>query len=128
MRQNRTNQVKLERAVAALIAHGTITRAAKAIKSSARNFARWMDQPEFQRLYRDAKRQLVHEATSRLTVNARRAADTLRKIFDDKKATPGARVSAAANTLRLTLESYELTELEQRIAALEEHSKNAARF
>ena len=92
---------------------------------SPRNFSRWMEEEGFQRAYREAKRQLVHAATSRLTANASRAAATLRKIFDDTKATAGARVSAAANTLRLTLESYEITELEQRIAALEQGQKNA---
>jgi hypothetical protein len=54
-----------------------------------------------------------------LTANSGRAAEVLRKIFDDKKATAGARVAACTSTLRLTLESYELTELERRISDLE---------
>jgi hypothetical protein len=119
VRQTLTNTAKIQRAVAALVTHGTITKAAKAIKTSPRNFSRYTREPEFERLYREAKRELVHQATSRLTANAVQAAVILRKIFDDKKVTAGARVGAATATLRLTLESYELTELERRIADLE---------
>ncbi len=83
-----------------------------------------MKQPEFESAYRDARRALVREATAKLTANSGRAADILRKVFDDRRATPGARVAAATQTIRLTLEGYELEELERRISDLE-NKKNA---
>ncbi len=121
MRETRTNTAKIQRAAAALVTHGTIAKAAKAINTSPRNFSRWMREAEFERLYSEAIRRFINEATSRLTANAAEAAATLRKIFGDKKATAGARVAAATSTLRLTLESYELTELERRISDLEKN-------
>ncbi len=78
-----------------------------------------MRDPEFEHQFRDAKVRLIREATRRLTVNAGKAASILQKIFDSKTATSAARVSAAVNTLRLSLDAYELEELEQRISTLE---------
>jgi hypothetical protein len=49
-----------------------------------------------------------------LTANANDAAVTLKKIFSDKKATPAARVTAATATIRLSLDAFEIEELERR--------------
>ena len=115
----------VERAVAALLSKSTIRAAARECGVSSRTLQRVMKQPEFESAYRDARRALVREATARLTANSGRAADILRKVFDDRKATPGARVAAATQTIRLTLEGYELEELERRICDLEK-KQNAA--
>jgi len=109
----------VERAVAALLTKPTIRAAARECGVSSRTLQRVMKQPEFESAYRDARRALVREATAKLTANSGRAADILRKVFDDRKATPGARVAAATQTIRLTLEGYELEELERRISDLE---------
>jgi hypothetical protein len=81
-----------------------------------------MKEPAFDALYRAAKGALIRSATSGLTANANDAAMVLKKIFSDKEATPAARVTAAATTIRLSLDAYELEELEQRIGALERQS------
>ncbi len=109
----------VERAVAALLIKPTIRAAARECGVSSRTLQRVMKQPEFESAYRDAKCRLVREATAKLTANSGRAADVLRKVFDDRKATPGARVAAATQTIRLTLEGYEIEELERRISDLE---------
>jgi len=114
----------VERAVAALLTKPTIRAAARECGVSSRTLQRVMKQPEFESAYRDARRALVREATAKLTANSGRAADILRKVFDDRRATPGARVAAATQTIRLTLEGYELEELERRISDLE-NKKNA---
>ena len=109
----------VERAVAALLTKPTIRAAARECGVSSRTLQRVMKQPEFESAYRDARRALVREATAKLTANSGRAADILRKVFDDRKAAPSARVGAAVSTIRLTLEGYELEELERRISDLE---------
>jgi len=109
----------VERAVAALLTKPTIRAAARECGVSSRTLQRVMKQPEFESAYRDARRALVREATAKLTANSGRAADILRKVFDDRKAAASARVSAAVSTVRLCLEGYELEELEARIANLE---------
>jgi DNA-binding MurR/RpiR family transcriptional regulator len=116
----------VERAVAALLSKPTIRAAARECGVSSRTLQRVMKQPEFESAYRDARRALVREATAKLTANSGRAAEVLRRVFDDRKATPGARVAAATQTIRLTLESYEIEELDRRIRALEEQKNNAS--
>jgi len=118
----------VERAVAALLSKSTIRAAARECGVSSRTLQRVMKQPEFESAYRDAKSKLVREATAKLTANSGRAAEVLRSIFADRRATSGARVAAATNTIRLTLEAFEIEELERRIAALEENSTNATRL
>jgi chorismate synthase len=108
-----------ERLIAALLTKPSVSAAAKAADVSTRTAQRRMRDAEFEEKFRNAKVRLVRETTSRLTANAVGAAAVLKKIFDDKKATPGARVAAAIQTIRLTLESYELEELERRVADLE---------
>ena len=105
--------------MAGLLAGLSVSAAAKAAGISVRTAQRRMRDAEFEQKFRDRKVGLVSRTTSLLTANAAAAATVLRKIFDDKKATPGARVAAATATLRLTLESYELEELERRINDLE---------
>jgi hypothetical protein len=78
-----------------------------------------MREPAFDALYRSAKGALIRSATARLTANADDAARALKKISSDKEATPAARVTASAATIRLSLVAYELEDLEQRISALE---------
>jgi hypothetical protein len=115
--QNGTRLV--ERAVVAVLTKSTFSAAAREIGKSPRTLRRLMQTPEFEKAYREAKSNLIHEATNLLTANASRAATVLRTIFDDRKAVAGARVSAAVNTVRLCLEGFELEELERRIADLE---------
>lgn len=119
MRQTPTNSAKLQRAALALVAHGTIVKAARAMKMSPRNFGRYSAEPEFRRFYDAAIHERIRAAASTLTLNSGRAAETLRKVFDDKRATSGARVSACAATIRLCLEATELISLDARISALE---------
>jgi hypothetical protein len=124
LRQTPTNSAKIQRAVAAFVTHGSIVKAARAIKTSARNFSRYTGEPEFKRLYAEAIRQQMREVTAKAIANSGQAIAELKKIFSDKKATPGARVAAAVNTIRMGHEGYaleEIEELKQSIRALQEH-------
>jgi hypothetical protein len=115
--QNATRLV--ERAVVAVLTCGTNRAAAREIGKSPRTLRRLMQTPEFEKAYREAKAGLIRAATNVLTANASKAAAVLRKIFDDRKATDAARVSAAVSTVRLCMEGFEMEELERRIADLE---------
>jgi hypothetical protein len=112
--------------IAALLSKPTVSAAARATGISPRTAQRRMRDPEFETKFREAKIGLIRQTTSRLTANASRAAEVLRKVFDDRKAAPSARVGAAVSTIRLTLESYEIEELDRRIRALEEQKNNAS--
>jgi hypothetical protein len=105
--------------IAALVAGLSIAASAREAGMSTRTAQRRMADQEFQKKFAEAKARLVRETTVRLTANSGRAVDVLKKIFTDKKATSAARVTAAVNTIRLTLEAHEIESLEQRITALE---------
>ncbi|MGA2095221.1 MAG: hypothetical protein ABSH39_02890 [Candidatus Acidiferrum sp.] len=109
-----------ERLIGALLSKPTIAAAAKECGLSVRTAQRRMREPEFEEKFRAARIQLVARTSTRLTANSGRAAAVLRKIFDDARATAGARVAAATNTIRVTMEAFEIEELEKRIRQLEE--------
>ena len=109
-----------ERLIACLLSENTVSAAVRKCGGiSVRTAQRRMKEPEFEQKFREAKVRLVRQATAKLTANSGKAADTLRKIFDDRRSSAAARVSAAATTLKLTLDSFELEELEGRIRTLE---------
>src|SRR5215472_5146713 len=114
--------------LAALLQGGNVSAAARKGGVSTRTAQRRLADSDFQEKFRVAKLRVIRETTAKLTANSRRAADNLRKVFDDRKATAGARVAAATSTIRLTLEAFEIEELEERIRRLEESQKNAQRF
>jgi len=113
---------------AALLGGKPISKAAREAGVSTRTAQRRLADTDFQEKFRVAKLRVVRETTARLTANSGKAADVLKKVFSDRNATSGARVAAATNTIRLTLEAFEVEELEERIRRLEESQKNAQRF
>ena len=109
----------IAKGVTSLLSKPTLKAAAKAMGVSAKTLSRLRKTPEFQQAFQEAQSELVKEVISQLTVNAGPAAQCLRKIFTDRRASSAARTSAATNTIRLTLDAFELADLAERIAALE---------
>jgi hypothetical protein len=111
--------------VNALLAARTIAAAARRCGVSRRTVERRLADVGFQTKFTEARSKLVSNARDRLTANAGGAAEILKTIYQDKRAAHGARVSAASQTIRLCLETYEIFELEERIRRLEEHRHEA---
>jgi hypothetical protein len=124
-RQNRTQAAKTrlrERVIAALLVSPTMEKAATSCGLSVRTVQRMLNDPEFAKEYQETKVLLLRDTTAKLTSNSNKAVETLRKIFNDRKAPHSARVTAAVQTVRLAREGFYLESLEERIRKLEEQS------
>jgi hypothetical protein len=87
---------KQEAAIAALLTESTIAAAALKTDIGEATLQRWLKLPAFDRAYRDARRQLVHDAVGRLQGAVGDAVDTLRSIAKDgKKESDRVRASVA---------------------------------
>ena len=85
----------MEEAIAALLTHKNIDEAAKAAGVSNKTLFRWMQLPEFDRAYRDARRAAFGQATARLQQASSAAVSALLKVLVDPSSPASARVRAA---------------------------------
>lgn len=112
-----------EAAISALLSSSTLSEAARKAGVSKRTLIRWLQEPDFRKLYMEAKANVLKTATSILMRNAGRAAQTLEEIFESRPVPhQGARVGAAVHTLRLAMDAFVLENLEERIRKLEGQS------
>ena len=86
---------KKEQAISALLTQRNIEEAAKSIGIGANTLLRWMKEPEFQKAYREARRQAFGQSIARLQQATGAAATTLLKIMVDQNAPASTRVRAA---------------------------------
>jgi len=110
---------KQEEGVVALLNHPTVREAAKSLGIDEKTLYRWLDQPEFGRAYRNARRRGFAQAIAITQRYAPLAVQTLAKTCGDQAAPYAARVSASTALLKFSRESIELDELAERVEALE---------
>lgn len=110
--------------IAALAAGASQVDAAKRAGLSESTVGRRMKDPTFRQELADAKRAMLETAVSRLTASATAAATTLYQLLAADS--DAIRLSAARAILELSVRLREATELEARIAALEEATAASA--
>jgi DNA-binding MurR/RpiR family transcriptional regulator len=110
---------KQERAIVALIAAGTVEKAAEQISVSPSTLYRWMQDKDFKNSYRNAKSDLVTHAITRLQQISSESAETLREIMQDKEKPASARVTAARAILDTAIKAVEYENLLVRIEKIE---------
>lgn len=113
---------KMEIAVIALLTEQTVGKAAEKAGVSDKTMFRWMQDSDFQDMFREAKRQAVGQAISRLQQATTLAVDTLMGVMTNKRSPAMAKVLAAKATLEMAMKAVELEDLEARIAALERNA------
>jgi len=111
---------KRQQAIAALLECGTVKEAAKSVGIGHATMFRWLQDPEFQDAYREAKRYVVDQAISRIQQVACEAVRILQEIMNDEQKPAGARVSAARIVLETAVRGVEIQDLEERIQKLEQ--------
>ena len=120
---------KKEQAIVALLEAPTVRDAAERVKISPTTLYKWMQLPEFDRAYRQARREAMAVAIARLQRASSEAVRTLEEVMADVEATPASRVTAARAVLDLALKATELEAIEERLTALERqvglHAKQA---
>lgn len=115
---------KREQAVAFLLVESTIEGAAIRAGIAKRTLLRWLKEPSFQALYQNAKNELLRAATTKLRAKAGEAVNTLASVAGDTDAPSGARVMAAVQIVRLSLDAEAQETLEARIRALEQQAES----
>lgn len=121
---------KQDRAILALLTSSTLSEAAKAAGIGEATLWRWLQLPDFQEAYREARRQAVNQAITRLQQATGEAVETLRNIARDDEAKDSARVTAAKVILEMAFKAVELEDLTARVEELErsaEVKRNAQR-
>lgn len=107
-----------EQAIAALLTHARLEDAARAAGVSRSTLCRMLADTAFQEAFRQARRQVLDAALSRLQAAAAPAVEALTRNLTCRKA--AIEVSAARTILDQSIKSLELLELDARIARLED--------
>ena len=71
---------KMETAIAALLSKPTIAEAASTAGISEPTLLRWLKEPEFSTAYREARRESVQHAITRVQIAAAKAVGTLEEV------------------------------------------------
>ncbi|MHB1407792.1 MAG: phBC6A51 family helix-turn-helix protein [Desulfitobacteriaceae bacterium] len=105
--------------IAALLTEPSMSEAAKKAGISQSTLFRWHQDPEFHERYREARRQAVSHAITRLQQASTQAVNTLQEIMESNDAPAAAKVSAAKIVLEMSVRAVEMEDLEARIETLE---------
>jgi hypothetical protein len=121
---------KKEEAIAALLSQRNIEEAARFVNIGTKTLLRWLQLPEFDRAYREARRAAFSQSTARLQQASSAAAATLLKIMVDPTAPAASRIRAADSVLGHAAKAIEIEDIEARVSELErtaESSKDGRR-
>ena len=114
---------KKEEAIAALLTQRNVDEAARSINVASRTLLRWLQVPEFQDAYRQARRAAFGQTIARMQQASGAAVSTLLKIMVDQQAPASTRVRAADTILNHATKAIEIEDVSVRLARLEELAK-----
>jgi transposase len=117
---------KKEQAIAALLTEPSIESAAKSIGIGTQTLYRWLKVPEFQKSYREARREVFLQSIARLQQASKTAVSTLLDTMGDPNAPSSVKVRAAETVLNQARQGMELEDVESRISALEQAAEGPA--
>ncbi len=110
---------KQEEVTAALLTQRNVEEAARAVGIGTRTLLRWLKLPEFQKAYRQARREAYSQSIARLRQGTTAAATTLLKTLIDPGTPASVRVRAAEAIFNHAAKAIEIEDIEARVAALE---------
>lgn len=96
----RTKAISDEEILAALLSSGTVREAASAAGLPIRTLYDRMSKPDFQIMYREARADVLREATNNLNKRVQAAVDTIAEIMTDAENNPAIRLQAAQTILK----------------------------
>lgn len=115
---------KQELFLASLLSGASVRKAATDAGVSERTAYNWLAADEFQKRYREIKAELVTRAVNRVLRMMDRAAGTMARIMNDRKAPVNVRLRAAARLFDRGLRAHEIDNLAARIEQLEKELPN----
>jgi hypothetical protein len=111
---------KKEEAIAALLTQRDIEEAARTAGIGTRTLIRWLQVPEFQKAYRQARRDAYSQAVARLQQGTSAAATILLKTMIDPGTPASVRVRAAEAIFSHAFKAIEIEDIEARVSELEQ--------
>jgi hypothetical protein len=114
---------KQESAIAALLSHPTTKDAAAAAGVSVPTLWRWLQDEDFDRAYKQARRESVRQAVAHLQRSSGEAVEVLRSVMNDDGTTAAVRVTAAKAIIEYSIKAVEVEDLAERVAELETLAK-----
>jgi hypothetical protein len=113
-----------ERAVQSLLTQSTLTEAARASGVCERTLRRWLQNEEFAERVRRERSASLESTVNLLRKSSGSAVEALQAVAGNKRSPAGARVSASRAILEFHYRGAELTDLMQRVAALEKQKEH----
>jgi hypothetical protein len=110
---------KKEEAIAALLTQRNIDEAAKATGIAPDTLLKWIKEPEFQTVYREARRAAFSQSIARLQQGASAAATTLLKTMIDPHTAASVKVRAEEAIFNHAAKAIEIEDIEARVSELE---------
>jgi hypothetical protein len=110
-----------ELAIAALLSQPSIGGAAKKAGIAEKTLFRWLQLNEFQRAYKNARRQVIDQTIAQIQSVLSEAVQTLLNVMSDIEAPASAKVSAARALLDIGFKVVEIEDLESRIEKIEKN-------
>jgi hypothetical protein len=110
---------KKEEAIAALLSQRNLEEAARMAGVGTKTLLRWLEIPEFQTAYREARRAAFSQSIARLQQGTAAAATTLLKTMIDANTPASVKVRAADSVLNHSAKAIEIEDIEARVSELE---------
>src|ERR1700726_913781 len=116
---------KKEEAIEALLSHQNIEKAARFVNIGTKTLLGWLQLPEFDKAYREARRAAFSQSIARLQQASSAAAATLLKIMVDPTAPAASRIRAADSVLGHAAKAIGIEDIEARVSELERTAKSS---
>src|SRR6202171_631151 len=110
---------KKEEAIAALLSQRNLEEAARVAGIGTKTLLRWLEIPEFQTAYREARRAAFSQSIARLQQGTAAAATTLLKTMIDASTPASVKVRAAEAIFNHAAKAIEIEDIEARVSELE---------
>ena len=110
---------KREEAIAALLSQRNVEEAARVANIGVKTLHRWLQLPEFDKAYREARRAVFGQSVARLQQASTAAVSTLLKVMVDPTAPAASRVRAADCVLDRAIKAIEVDDIDVRLSELE---------
>jgi hypothetical protein len=118
-REPEPDNARVEKVLVLLLAGKTLPEISELVPISRTSLWRLRKTEEFQRLFKEAKAELLGGAVAALHHHSLKFVEALEKVATDSAARPGERVQASREGLAALYKGVELIDLEDRIRKLE---------
>lgn len=115
--------IKQTKVLELLLVKPSIKEVAEAGSVGESTVRRWLSEPEFSSVYRDARGRLLENTLTRLLQIGSTAVETLEEVMQGTEVNPSARVSAAKAAIEMSLRARDLLDTDARLKAIEEKLK-----